>query len=364
MQFTKIHSALLLTLVASLTLAVSSQPVHKDPVRQLKLSFLNPLTGGLQLGGGKPPDHYTENINKALKMVGAKWEPVGTYLPVEGNKEKTILKLEGGPHCPLDAPCYAWRVKGPHLAATTKKKPADPDSIKRRMDYIGITKGLPNEDGKAECIGVFPTWARDDSSAAAKQQWETYRDEFNSMSIPGVPKTGSVVEPFQTAPSVIFIHIEDGQPLQPTNPSADPKDDKNAQEQFRRAMTSMLNHIFGLSGRAATYKFPPNLSSQSTNKLHHFKLIGGDERCTTVTPCYGWIEKSLYTLPGDTTEKVQGGLYLGLVKPKIGGNVEIIGSYPEVNEDEGRAIDEPMGKEWTTQLLAFTVKLKLMLSKQ
>ncbi|KAF9063211.1 hypothetical protein BDP27DRAFT_1368206 [Rhodocollybia butyracea] len=184
----------------------------------------------------------------------------------------------------------------------------------------------------AECIGIYPAWARDDNGA--RQQWETYRDKFNSLSIPGVPKTGSLSEPFQAAPTVTFIRIEDGQPLslKPTDSSADlSAEGKDMAQEFRRSITNQINHILGISGTGTvTYEYTPRLTSESANKSSY-----------------------------------EEGLYLGIGKPRVEGKeLDIIGSHPEMNRVTGRPADGLMGKEWTTQLLAFTVKIELMLSKQ
>ncbi|KAF9060566.1 hypothetical protein BDP27DRAFT_1407063 [Rhodocollybia butyracea] len=151
-------------------------------VKKLELTFLDHRTGRTRWGGRKKrPGSYTLLINKVLNMKGAKWVSAG------------------------------------------------------------ITRGLPNKDGMAECIGIYPAWARDDNGA--RQQWETYRDKFNSLSIPGVPKTGSLSEPFQAAPTVTFIRIEDGQPLslKPTDSSADlSAEGKDMAQEFRRSITNQI----------------------------------------------------------------------------------------------------------------------------
>ncbi|KAF9063205.1 hypothetical protein BDP27DRAFT_1427097 [Rhodocollybia butyracea] len=276
------RSALLLALIASSMLVVFSQPVKREahtlPVPTM--TFLAPETGEARFEAfeNEVPNTYSRFINDALNMKGTKWTYEGSFLR---DRKFTVLKLTGGPHCPMNVPCYARRARGAVIPGS--KRPANPTM----MDYIGLTTGLTQANGTAVCAGVFPPKVREHIPSGA--EWELLRTEFNEMSIPGVPKTGLLpfTVPFLAVPTVKFLNIADGQPLNPEG---------HAAPSLKTVMTTRLNEILYLAGPdTVTYHGKPVWPG---SEPVYFEYIGGDVRCTFWAPCYGWAGKAAYVKPG------------------------------------------------------------------
>ncbi|KAF9060568.1 hypothetical protein BDP27DRAFT_1429929 [Rhodocollybia butyracea] len=343
------RSALLLMFIANSLLAVSSlrlavragQALEQPPVKQPPptMTFLDPRTGTEKLGNQEVPSNFVRQINEALNMKGVVWVYRGSYEP-EGDRLWVYLKLTGGPHCPLHAPCFAWRAQGRSIPLKAKTMPTH---FAAMVDYIGITAGLPDHDGIAACKGVYPLRARD--HALTKKEWQDIRTESNKEHrIPGVPRTGAVesTEPFLAVPTVTFIDIENGRPW---------KILENPPSSLQKVMTPYINEMLNLAGKTVTYEGKP----KSAGKLgpFYFKFFGGDARClskTAASSCYGWIEEGSYVIPG-TTGVHKHTYHMGIGKPistvpTQGKGLALIGSYPEINPLMGRPADGPIAQEW------------------
>jgi hypothetical protein len=55
---------------------------------------------------------YTGAINKVFGMTGTKWAYKGSHHRDEGPRQRLLIKVSGGAHCPPTAPCVGWIAKG------------------------------------------------------------------------------------------------------------------------------------------------------------------------------------------------------------------------------------------------------------